>query len=79
MFGLHVRSAVHACTHPYACISAQVTGPDRVVLHEKMVFSNVDDATGQVTATIMKKVRGRRGCVRLRAVVGCSWRVAAAG
>lgn len=34
----------------------QVTGPDNIVLHEKMVFSNVNDETGQVTHNIMKKV-----------------------
>ena len=36
-------------------IKYRVTGPDNIVLHEKMVFSNVNDETGQVTHNIMKK------------------------
>lgn len=37
-------------------VKYRVTGPDKVVLYERMIFSNINDQTGQVTSKIMKKV-----------------------
>lgn len=34
---------------------AQVEGPDKSILYEKLLFSNIDDSTGGMLSTIVKK------------------------
>lgn len=44
---------------------AQVEGPDKATLFDQLIFSNVNDKTGQISNTISKKVRRSRRGARL--------------
>ncbi len=43
----------HSPPRPFARV--QVEGPDKNILYEKLVFSNIDDETGGMLSTIVKK------------------------
>lgn len=57
----------------HACTAAQIENPYKAVLYEQLLFSNIDDRTGQVLSTIVKKVRMGRG----RRVPGARWHAGA--
>ena len=43
-------------------IKMRVEGPAKEILYDNMLFSNVDDATGRLLDTIVRKVRARIIC-----------------
>lgn len=43
-------------------IAVQIEGPDGLAKYERLLFSNIDDGTGAMLDTIVRKVRFRLRC-----------------